>query len=223
MTTNSINENMISIVGNAAIVTTPYHPSFAGYARQLGGRWLVDKRVWSFDARDVGRVRNLLLDMFGTDGNPTELVTLRVVCDSSVWDKCGGDLEMWLAGRLVAKTLGRDATPRLGSGVVVVAGKGFASGGSRKNPEVQFHGGTIFELRDVPLRIAKRVADAHPKYITVESSIMSPPPEQIDTKRVELLTERAVLAARLAEIDRELSRQPADVKVTVPESLLDEQ
>ena len=222
MTTNSINENMISIVGNAAIVTAPYHPSFAGYARQLGGRWLTDKRVWSFDARDVGRVRDLLLDMFGTDGSPTELVTLRVVCDSSIWDKCGGDLEMWLAGRLVAKTLGRDATPRLGSGVVVVAGKGFTSGGSRKNPEIQYYNKTIIELRDVPLRIAKRVADSHPQHITIESSIMSTPPEQIDTKRAELLTERAALAARLAEIDRELSQQPTEVKVAIPSSLLDE-
>lgn len=213
---------MIEVTGNTAVVTAPYHPSFAGYARQLGGRWLADKRVWSFDARDVGRVRDLLLDMFGTDGSPTELVTLRVVCDSSVWDKCGGDIEIWLAGRLVAKTLGRDATPRLGSGVVVVAGKGFTSGGSTKNPEIQYYNKTIIEIRDVPLRIAKRVADAHPKYITVESSIMSPPPEQIDTKRAELLAERAVLAARLAEIDRELSQQPVESKVVVPASLLDE-
>lgn len=213
---------MIDVIGNTAIVTAPYHPSFAGFARQLGGRWMADKRAWSFDARDVGRVRDLLLDMFGTDGSLMELVTLRVVCDSSVWDKCGGDIEIWLAGRLVAKTLGRDATPRLGSGVVVIAGKGFGSGGSRKNPEVQFHGGTIFELRDVPLRIAKRVADAHPKYITVESSIMSPPPEQLDTKRAELLAERAALAARLSEIDRELSQQPVEAKVVVPSSLLDE-
>ena len=222
MTTIKINENMISILGNAAIVTAPYHPSFAGYARQLGGRWLADKRVWSFDARDVGRVRDLLIDMFGTDGSPTELVTLRVVCEEPIWDKCGGDLELWLAGRLVAKTLGRDATPRLGTGVVVVSGKGFDSGGSRKNPQIQYYDKTTFELRDVPLRIAKRVADAHPQYITIESSIMSPPPEQIDTQRAELLTERAVLAARLAEIDQELSQQPADVKVTVPASLLDE-
>lgn len=213
---------MIAITGNTAIATAPYHPSFSGFARQIGGRWIADKRAWSFDSRDVARVRDLLLDLFGTDGSPTELVTLRVVCDSSVWDKCGGDLEMWLAGRLIAKTTDRDATPRLGSGVVVVAGKGFASGGSRKTPEVQFHGGTIFELRDVPLRIARRVADAHPKYITVESSIMSPPPEQIDTKRAELLAERAALASRLAEIDRELSRQPVDIKVAIPDSLLDE-
>lgn len=220
--TTTTNGNMIAIIGNAAIVTAPYHPSFAGYARQLGGRWLADKRVWSFDTRDVGRVRDLLIDMFGTDGSPTELVTLRVECEEPIWDKCGGDLELWLAGRLVAKTLGRDATPRLGSGVVVVAGKGFTSGGSRKNPEIQYYNKTIIELRDVPLRIAKRVADAHPQYITIESSIMSPPPEQIDTKRAELLAERAALAARLSEIDRELSQQPVEAKVVVPALLLDE-
>lgn len=71
---------MIAITGNTAIATAPYHPSFSGFARQIGGRWIADKRAWSFDSRDVARVRDLLLDLFGTDGSPTELVTLRVVC-----------------------------------------------------------------------------------------------------------------------------------------------
>ncbi len=143
------------------VVLSPYHPEFPARAKKLGGKWDAGQGAWTFDRRDLDRVRALCVLIYGTDGTPLPrggLVTIRTdpsKCDAGKEGK-NGALEYWLCGRLVAKAFSRDGGARLGDGVVTVSG-GFGSGGSVKNPAITFRPGTIFELRDVPRAIAEKL------------------------------------------------------------------
>lgn len=143
------------------LVTSPFHPDFSPLARNLGGRWLAAAKTWQFDARDEQRVRELLKDLFGSDGTPVapeDLVTVRAgaaACEA----KAGGS-EYWLCGRQVARVLGRDAGARLGDGVVLLSGD-VDSGGSRKNPRLFASDDCVFEVRDVPRELAEALLPAH--------------------------------------------------------------
>lgn len=185
-------------------VRTPYHPEFPASARDMGGRWVAPD--WVFDARDEKRVRDLCLDIWGTDGTPCELVTLRVSAGRGVWDGAGKSSEIYLAGRLVAKVFGRDdQRARLGDGVVVIQGR-FYGGGSRANPACDYADGTQFELRDVPREIAEREYTQNPERIEILGSPVSPAPGdvQVSPEIQALIDERASISARLAEIDAAL-------------------
>lgn len=195
----------ISTVGQKIKVETPYHPDFHPAARLLGGRWVAP--AWLFDARDEQRVRDLCIDIWGTDGQPCELVTLRCKAHSSVWDAAGNDCELYLAGRLVVKVRGKtDERGRLGVGVAVTSG-GFCGSGSDRNPYATSKTGTVFELRDVPRVIADRVREENPELVEIIASPVSPAPEtiKVEPARQALIDERAALLARLAELDAVLS------------------
>lgn len=162
------------------LVLSPYHPDFPAKAKRLGGRFTTaPEKGWIFDARDEQRVRELLVKVYGTDGTPvpkSQLLTVRT--DPSKCDVRGGGAgaELWLAGRQVARALGRDSGARLGDGVVVVSG-GFSSGGSVKNYKVAYRAGTVFELRDVPREAAERV---HAEYhgvtlLDVDGNVVAEP------------------------------------------------
>lgn len=137
------------------LCTTPFHPDFAARAKKLGGRWEPSEKSWRFDRRDEASVRALCVRLFGTDGSPetaSDVLTIRAssdVCESRADS-------LWLAGRQVARVLGRDSGAKLGDGVVVLSGS-FGSGGSVKNPRITVREGTTFELRDVPRAMAERV------------------------------------------------------------------
>lgn len=157
-----------------------------------------------FDARDEQRVRDLCFDIFGTDGTPCELVTMRCVPSYSLFEHA--DDRLFLAGRLVAKAFGcDDQRPRLGDGVIVVSGR-FKGGGSRKSPCCTWKDDTVFELRDVPLAKAEAIRAKHPELVELLGSPVSPAPAEVEVHpHVQaLMDERAKLAARLSEIDAEL-------------------
>lgn len=217
---------MIKIVTANGVTkaVTPYHPDFPSSARALGGRWVAP--TWLFDQRDEQRVRDLCIDIWGTDGQPCELVTLRCKAHSSLWDAAGEDCELYLAGRLIVKVRGKtDERGRLGEGVVVTSG-GFCGSGSHRNPYAASKTGTVFELRDVPRAIADRVREENPELVEIIASPVSPAPEtiKVDPARKALIDERAALLARLAELDAVLSAPsatPASAVFEVAHELLD--
>jgi len=160
--------------------------------------------IWMFDARDEKRVRDFCIDLFGTDGEPCKLVTMRVVAASAVWDTCGTDSQRFLIGRSVARVFSKtDNRARLGDGVVVTGGRFFPSG-SHKNPSCNYTEGTVFELRDVPEKIAIEAKARNPELIEILDSPISPIDEdhQVSEEVKSLMSERASIAARLAEIDK---------------------
>jgi len=149
----------------AIIVKSNFHPEFASPAKMLGGRWNPKTRTWTFDTRDEDSVRDLCLDLFGTDGNEdvdTPLCDVRVRLSPS-------ERSVWFCGREIAKRSFRDSSVRLGDKVVLKEGSFPASGGSRNYPTLSGNG-VVLEVRDVPVVLAKREAEKNPNDVTILST-----------------------------------------------------
>lgn len=182
----------IDTTDKRAYLTAPYDAAAVAAAHDLGGSWDGRNKRWSFDVRDVERVRELARTYWGTDGTEPEgdLVTVRI---DAYAHETGNEIRF--AGRRVAIRRGRDEPVKLSAGVVVVAGKLPSSAGSMKNPAVLEWGNEVtLEVRDLP-RGALAV-EADDSYTLVDDG-------QIDVDA--LHAEREKLLARLAEIDAMLS------------------
>lgn len=131
--------------GNSVILSAPYHPDLPARARQLGGKFDGYTKSWTFDSRDEARVRALAREIYGTDGEASKTIAVRVHVDRFLDAR-----SLWLFGREIARRPERDWAVRLGEGVVVISGGFPASGGSVKNPRLAAEPGTVLEVRDVP-------------------------------------------------------------------------
>jgi hypothetical protein len=181
----------ISIVTDDKAVTlaAPYHPDLPAQARELGGEFDGNSKSWRFDPRDEQRVRELAKSIYGTDGTPTETVTVQINVDDylDILNRQRGPEQLFLFGREVARRPDRDQRVRLGQGVVVISGGFPVHGGSVKNPALAAEDDTILEVRDVPA--------SHPD-ITGSVTLID---AKVDTDA--LRAERERLLARIAEID----------------------
>lgn len=152
----------LEITDKTITVSSPYHPDFPSRARKLGGSWHSTSKTWTFDVRDLERVKELCRSIFGEDGTDEitlNVVTLRVTVTSE-WHEERDSL--FLAGRMIARAVGRDSGARLGNGIVLLDGK-ITSGGSAKYWCTVAEKGTVFELRDVPREIAEKEANPYLK------------------------------------------------------------
>lgn len=92
--------------GDHLVVTSPYDPAFAHRAKtQLNGKW--GDGVWTFDARDESRVRDLLVDRFGTDGSDADQPTVDVRIVLPDVPSVYAEQEYRLAGRTLVRRPGR--------------------------------------------------------------------------------------------------------------------
>lgn len=140
----------IAVNGSRVTLDSPYHPDLPAQAKRLGGRFDGGSRTWTFDSRDEQRVRDLALAIYGSDGNPVDLVTVRMVISSENAHR--GYQARWFAGREIVARRSRDEAVRLGEGVVIVEGAFRPSAGSVKNPALfrDDDPAVIVEVRDVP-------------------------------------------------------------------------
>ncbi len=133
-------------------VQSPYNTKFVEFCRNCNGKWFGGDKAWGFDARDEQKVREALLLCYATDGEtiaPTCLIKFSL-----------GGLDgekITLGGRVLVERKGRDYRVNLGEGVIVLEGGFPPSGGSVKNPRVDAHEGTILEIRDFPLALARTI------------------------------------------------------------------
>ena len=128
-------------------VQSPYNQDFVRGAKSLGGKW--EKPFWHFDARDTGRVEQLLADIYGwtrpLDDEP--LVTLHLSVGERPWSKPCGPL--MIAGIVLAQAYGPDRTAKPGDGVIITEGSATGAG-SKDNWHTTAAPGTVFEIRDLP-------------------------------------------------------------------------
>lgn len=131
---------------------TEYNPDVVTAARKLNGKWLGYEKAWQFDERDTERVKEFLLDIFGTDGvSPVDLVDVKVFYDklpSKAFQSNYGH-SVFALGRQLAHRKYRDSKVQLGNNVTILDGYFNSSGGSVKNPRLE-GGGVVFLVRDVP-------------------------------------------------------------------------
>ena len=170
----------------------------------MGGKW--EKPCWVFDPREEGRVREACLEIYGSDGIKSDLVSLR--CE---WrkDEFARTASITLEGRPLFTARGRDSGARVEAGVVLLEGVA-TSDGSVKNWCTVVRAGTVAIVRDVPRALAEScvAASANPNH----SWGFEIEPEAPSEQSAVLRTERERLMARLSEIDRLL------LPVTVPHS-----
>lgn len=192
----------IEMYNGRIAVRSPYNTKFMAGAKKLGGRW--EPPAWTFDMRNEALVRQLCVDVYGTDGVvPADVVSVRVSFSS--WEsRWHSPIEIF--GRTIASASGRDSGARLGDDVALLSG-GFTSGGSVKNwgTSVKKEGATVL-LHDVPRAAAQEYVD-HPVSGVVVEILESNPP--VTPEASALMTERARLVARLAEIDELLGSAAA--------------
>jgi hypothetical protein len=182
-------------------VQSPYNPEFLSKAHKLNGRW--SSPYWVFDERDEQRVRDVLVDVYGTDGAPISTVTCHVTFPKAIYTD-----SLFLLGREVTRRPSRDAAVRLGQGVIILKGAFYASGGSTKHPIIGGSIEVVLEVRDVPEALANKELLASSAGATGGLII------QIVNKTIaredELLAEKAKLLARIAEIDAALVAVPSE-------------
>lgn len=182
----------ITTDGQTVTLDAPYDAALPPRARELHGRFDRERKVWTFDARDLERVKTLARDIYGTDGSDADEPPVTLVVDLA---KLGVD--RWargvsLVGREVAYRPARDDAVRLGPGVVLLAGVFESSGGSRANPCLGSLSGITVEVRDLARASAEQVMAQHPGAATLAGG------DHVDVQA--LRAERARLQARLAEI-----------------------
>lgn len=190
----------IAATGDKIAVTSPYDAGFVAGARALHGAFA--NGVWTFDGRDIDRIRALCMEVYGTTGETaaaeSDVVTVRVTLTEYPH---GAERDFRLAGRRLAWRPGRDSRVLLGDGVVVLDGAFPSSGGSVKNPRLDNRDPVVLEVRDLPLTVAQKMIAEGPTgtEIITDASVV----------RTALLAERAQLISRLRAVDGELGLDAA--------------
>ncbi len=152
-----------SIEDGKFTVQSPYYPDFVEDAKALNGRWS-DGR-WRFDARLESRVRALCLKHYGDDGSG-EVPTVDVELHLDKISTSGQELA--LLGRILCKRRARDEAVRLGEGVAILAGGFSGAGGSARYPQISPLPGTVLQVFDVPLELARTEAEDNPEAFRFE-------------------------------------------------------
>lgn len=185
----------VTTKGNQITVSSPYDAKFVGGARQLGGKFERAGNVWTFDGRYESNVRELLRNIYGTDGTPTATVTMHVRLDEIKRLGRLGD-EVKLGGRQLLKKFGRDSAPKVAEGVAVISGNLRNFGGSSKYPSIEAEAGTVLEVLNVPVDLASRlVEEDSDAYIIIDEA----QPETLTPAEVSLVESlRSLTPERLA-------------------------
>jgi len=149
-----INQIKIYTKDNKVFAATPYSAGFISRARKIGGKWDGTANAWTFDERDLDRVREICIEVYGTDNLTPgiELVNVRINLDLFKQD---GDESIFLFGRTIVERKYRDYSVKFSDGVILISGGFPSSGGSAKYPSLSQQSGTVLEIRDVPEGIAK--------------------------------------------------------------------
>jgi hypothetical protein len=169
---------------NNLLVYSQYNPAFVRRSHNLGGKWNDELKAWIFDSRDEMRIRKLCIDVYGTDGSPTEtLYTIQA--------KANIDIEVslnsiYFAGHQIARAWGRDSGAKLGEGVLLLEGE-IGSGGSRNYWLTRIKSDSVIEIKDLTqaqVDLAKKSSDKYKKWEITLLQEQVPVKIKKDTKKV---------------------------------------
>ena len=133
----SENNDLISVI-------TPYNPDFAQAARNMGGEWDRNQKVWVFRAKRKDFVIKSIEKHYGVDLSAPDT---DVVCRVTAKRYIESDVESSLmVGPVpVARAFSRDSGAKICDGVCLLSGS-VDSGGSRKNWVTTVEEDSVFEL-----------------------------------------------------------------------------
>lgn len=184
-------------------VACDYNAEFVKRAKQLHGKWCAASKQWTFDPDIAGDVSDVLLDIYGDDGNePVVTVNLIVRVDllpdgQSI--SCGGVP--------VCYRPGRDAAVRVSENAIITAGGFPSSGGSVKNPRCCPNEFTIAKLRDIPEPLYQKMLqdDETRDAVTLEDNYQFEV-NNLTAERERLQAELLRIQRRISEIDEKLQK-----------------
>ena len=191
--------------GKKICVVSPYNALFIDGARKLGGKYNthIPENGWTFDPRDEERVRDLCMDVYGSDGEHEDLCTLRV---EFIAEDNSHTSPLTVHGRKIASAFGRDSGAKLGDGVILISGH-FSSSGSMKNWYTTARPGTIVLVRDFPRKRALTLpSDATRVYSVYEEE---------NTELTKLKKEKERLENLLKEVNERIALEEEKIQTVV--------
>lgn len=134
--------------------TTTYNATFIKKAKNLQGKW--DGEHWVFDEKVENLVREILKEIYGTDGECfTKKVTVELELDKYFTvDK----QELKIGDLVIAIRRYRDSEVILKEGAIVVTGGFPSSGGSMKTPRLNAHKDTVIRV-EIPETLYDKIAE----------------------------------------------------------------
>lgn len=186
---NTIASVKIERIEDRVHLTAPFNRTLPSEARSLGGRFDGVRKSWHLDARDEARVREMAIEIYGTDGvsGAGDLAIIHIYCSDFAEYRTNS-----VGGRFVLEKRTRDYLPRLGEGVILFSGDSSFDGNGSAQYSLIGNNNAVIEVRDLPRA-------AIPKWdgVTIIEST---------TDREALAAERENLLARIAEIDTLLAQ-----------------
>lgn len=183
----------IHTVNGRLELSAPYNPEAKAGYHGLDGRWDPDRRVWKFPPQVLKDLRNVLVDHFGHDDQPTVTRTVRLTLHGNL-----GPRFTYFA-REIARRWERDEPVKLGQGVRRVEGQFDSRGGSRAKPRIGDVEGIVLEVRGVPEHLID--TDDEDVEIVPEPVLGEDEVAALLTEREELVHKATEIAARITEID----------------------
>jgi hypothetical protein len=179
-------------------VSVPFCEEFNTAARQLGGKFDRATTAWILDQRHEDRIRERLIGLFGTDGQPVETVTIEINLD--LYPNPDGSADsLRIGGWELLKKRYRDSAPAL-NGCAAIAGQLHSSGGSRNNPRITWEPGTVIEATQIPASLI----DAMIAYGAEGITITERQPLEPESPEAEPQTTQAERLSAMAEAINEL-------------------
>jgi hypothetical protein len=169
-------------------VASPYHPDFVQGAHQLAGKW--KSPFWMFNLMQESAVRALCMNVYGTDGTISDLVTVRVHLYKLT---SLPQQTFYMLGRELCQRKTRNDLVKLGAGVVLVDGAFSKTGGSVLNPKIGACQVTL-DVQYVPRPMAYEYCNLYPDTYQILDSTW-------EIHKQALLAERERLLERLDAID----------------------
>ena len=189
----------IEIMGDTALVTTPYSAEFVKKIKSIGGaRWDGEKKAWKIPSASVDTARAFMMEIYGESdvSEAIKKVDVKIEALETLRSYRGAYSAM---GRTIAQAWGRNSGAKIGEGVDFLVGSPKSSG-SVKNWNTEISGDSVFVVHNVPEKIAQAfIATKHPD---IKAEIMSP---IIKVDRKELEAERERLLRRIDEINEILN------------------
>lgn len=177
-------------------VKSDYNKAFISKAKMIQGKW--NAPYWVFPVENEKEVNDLLLSVYGENGEPQECVTILVDISKEYGDT------IYLCGRILCSRRSRDSEVRLAENVMLVSGGFYSSGGSRAYPDVNPIEGTVLKVKECPLSFYERVKD--------EPNVTLCEEHTEHTNKQKLIEEKERLLRRIEEIDSLLAGQEGEQK-----------
>ena len=175
-------------------ILAPYSKKFITRIKGLGGKWA--NPTWLVPLENEQYVRNLLVELFGTDGTETDLVSVEVRLPEGLSQLQG---PIFLFGKLIASARGRDSGATVERDVALLEGEA-RSGGSVKNWDTVLTTPTTLVIRNVPRVAVERKLNWDDSFGSFDILV-----EQTALDRNSLIEKKERLLQQIADIDRQLT------------------